>query len=158
MLTLPALQFLTLLGFIATIGMTGVIWWVQARVYPAFHDVPAGRWAVFHQRHMRRMGQIAGPLMIAELVGAHAGILLAWQGAAAPLVLVWHGSLTALTWVTWGLTFFVSVPLHERLARRHDKPALQSLVLTNWWRTATWSLKCALLLSGWAALSFGFVP
>ena len=56
--------------------------------------------------------------------------------------------LTALVLllVVWGSTTFVQVPLHGRLARGLDATALRRLVLTNWIRTAAWTLRAGLLV------------
>jgi hypothetical protein len=43
-------------------------------------------------------------------------------------------------------TFAVQVPLHARLAAGFDPQAHRRLVLTNWWRTAAWSLRSLLAL------------
>ncbi len=43
--------------------------------------------------------------------------------------------------VSYGVTAFVSVPLHERLTPSFDAEAHRRLVSTNWWRTAAWTLR-----------------
>jgi hypothetical protein len=46
----------------------------------------------------------------------------------------------------WLSTFFLQVPLHERLAQGFDAETHRSLVNTNWIRTAAWTLRAVLVL------------
>ncbi|MEM1334101.1 MAG: hypothetical protein AAGG08_11635, partial [Actinomycetota bacterium] len=47
--------------------------------------------------------------------------------------------------VSYGVTAFVSVPLHERLTSVYDDDAVRRLVSTNWWRTAAWTARAIVL-------------
>jgi len=40
----------------------------------------------------------------------------------------------------WGVTAFISVPLHRRLSAGHDVQVLNRLINTNWLRTTGWTL------------------
>ena len=51
-----------------------------------------------------------------------------------------------LVLIIWASTFFVQVPLHEKLAAAFDAKVQQRLVLTNWIRTIAWTLRGALVL------------
>ena len=50
--------------------------------------------------------------------------------------------------VIWLSTFFLQVPLHDRLSRGHDLAAIDSLVRGNAIRTAAWTAR-ALLVTWW---------
>lgn len=67
------------------------------------------------------------------LFGAPTGPALAYAGLA----------LVALV---WGVTFFVSVPLHAKLDRGFDAGAHRALVAKNWIRTVVWSGRLTIAL------------
>jgi hypothetical protein len=46
-----------------------------------------------------------------------------------------------LTLIIWASTFFVQVPLHDKLAGGFDSDAHRLLVNTNWIRAVAWSLR-----------------
>ncbi len=119
--------------------MTGLIWTIQLVHYPAFEHVEETRFREFAAFHSRRITWIVGPVMLLELLTA--GVL--WYQARA---LLWSLNLGLLL-LTWLLTHFWSVRFHNRLAVEKNLPAVRSLILTNWPRTALWSLRSALLLA-----------
>lgn len=132
--------FLTHLA--ATLVMVGVIWIVQIVHYPLFGNVGAEGFAVYETEHSRRITFVVAPLMLAELATA---VLLVWSRPAGVTALqAWIG--VALVAVVWASTFFVQVPLHGKLGGGFDADAHARLVLTNWVRTAAWSLRGALVV------------
>jgi len=46
----------------------------------------------------------------------------------------------------WASTALLQVPHHTALGSGFDRAALSGLVLTNWLRTAAWSVRGALVL------------
>ncbi len=46
----------------------------------------------------------------------------------------------------WASTALLQVPRHTALGSGFDRAALSGLVLTNWLRTAAWSVRGALVL------------
>ena len=118
--------------------LTGLIWNIQITHYPAFAYVSEARFAEFHRRHSNHITWVVGPVMALEL--GSAGVLL-WQAPGW----LWGANLLSVA-LTWALTFFVSVPIHEALGRGENNARnLQALVRTNWARTATWTLRSFLL-------------
>ena len=127
-------------------AMTGVIWVIQLVHYPIFDAIDRGidnaGWATFARRHTSSISLVVGPLMLAEGIS---GVWLAVDpppGVGRLPVLI---SL-ALMGVAYGVTAFVSAPLHTRLADRFDARLHQRLVNTNWIRTAAWSARAVLLV------------
>jgi hypothetical protein len=51
----------------------------------------------------------------------------------------------ALVLLIWAVTFFISVPFHNRLAQGFDYISIDGLVRTNWLRTLAWTARLALL-------------
>ena len=122
--------------------LTGLIWTVQLVHYPGLALVGKAEFARYHAAHTARMGALVGPLMVLELLLA-AG--LAWAGRTA----LPHGAgwwSLALVLVVWAVTFFISVPFHNRLATNgYDYVVLDGLTRTNWLRTGAWTLRLGLL-------------
>ena len=130
----------------ATWAMAGVIWVIQVVHYPIFDTVERGPddtgWVRFGERHRASISYVVGPFMALE------GATGLWIVAAPPgdasrvLPLI----ALALMAVAYGVTAFVSVPLHERLTASFDADAHRRLVSTNWWRTTAWTLRGVVLV------------
>jgi len=133
---------LFLLDLSATLYLWGVIWTVQLVHYPLFARVGAQNWADYHAAHMRLMTLVVLPAMVTEL-GCSGLLALAHPSWLAP-GLLWAGFVFAV--LTWAVTFFISVPLHNTLARGFAPVALTGLVTTNWLRTAFWTGHAVTLL------------
>lgn len=117
-------------------GLLVLIWLVQIIIYPGMHGWDQTRFASLHRAYSKRISFIVGPLMSAQAVLALHQLTVAQDFVAAVQVL-----LIALV---WGVTAFISVPLHRRLGRGYDAEAVNRLINTNWIRTAGWSLVCLL--------------
>lgn len=133
---------LFLLDLAATLYLWGVIWTVQLVHYPLFARVGLQSWGDYHAAHTRLMTLVVLPAMVTEL-GASGLLALARPPWLAP-GLLWAGF--ALAALTWAVTFFVSVPLHDTLSRGFDAAAIARLVTTNWLRTAFWTGHALVLL------------
>lgn len=130
----PESDLLLLAHAAVTWALVGLIWTVQCVQYPLFAAVPSEGFLAYHAGHMRRITIVVGPLMLAELLAA-AAIAIRTPSAS----LAWVGiALLASVWiVTWSL----SVPCHDRLAKGFDPAVHRRLVRTNWLRTAAWTLR-----------------
>jgi hypothetical protein len=117
--------------------LLGLIWIVQRVHYPSMLYVEEVRFAEFEGMHCRRIGQIVAPAMIAE--GALAVALVLWAPTAAAQGLAVIGA--GLAGVIWWSTFFIQVPLHNRLQQGKNTDTIRRLIATNWIRTAAWSLR-----------------
>ena len=127
-------------------AMTGVIWVIQLVHYPIFDAIEHGDdnagWAAFARRHTSSISLVVGPLMLAE------GISGVWLAADPPpgVSQVLAVSSLALMGLAYGVTAFVSAPLHTRLAHHFDAGLHRRLLDTNWIRTAAWSGRAILLV------------
>jgi len=79
------------------------------------------------------------PAMLLELASA---LLITLQ---TPSPLIWLN--LGLNLIIFGLTFFLSVPLHSQLAEGKDNQVIEKLIKTNWPRTIIWTMR--LLLLSW---------
>lgn len=146
---LDPLTRLVLLGQLAsTLYMTGLIWFVQVVHYPLFASVGGPAFPPYEQRHTALTTWVVGPPMLIE--GLTAALLLWHRPAGVPPALIWVG--LALVAVNTLSTAFLQVPCHEALSAGFDAAVHQRLVVTNWIRTAAWSLRGGLVLwIAWAS-------
>lgn len=136
----PALVWLTHLA--ATLFLVGLIWVVQVVHYPLFAHVGADQFHAYWRGHTRRITWLVAPSMFAE-VGTGIMLFVARPPGLSLPVLVFAFGLLLVNWLS---TWLVQIPLHERLGRRFDPATLRRLVLTNWVRTAAWTLRGLLVL------------
>ena len=138
-----SLRLLLLLNFDAAAYLTGLLWTVPLVHNPSFGLVPKAAWAAFHAAHTQRMSYVVLAPMVLELGLA---AWLAWAGRGAlPGSAGWWS--LALVLFVWAVTFFISVPFHNRLTQGYDYIAIDGLVRTNWLRTLAWTARAGLL--GW---------
>jgi hypothetical protein len=126
----------------ATLGMFGVIWFVQVVHYPLFARVGTERFAAYQAEHERRTGWVVTPLM--PLEGLTAILLVWWRPGGITPALVWAGVI--LLAVIWLSTAFFQIPQHRRLEEGFSPRAHELLVATNWVRTVSWTSRAALVL------------
>ena len=127
-----------------TLALFGLIWFVQLVHYPLFLRIAPQDFAAWEAEHANRTGWVAAPLMVAELLTA---LLLLRASLRPPQIHTYEAALgAALTIVLWLSTFFVQVPLHNRLHRGSNPALIRRLIHTNWVRTITWTARAALVL------------
>jgi hypothetical protein len=137
----PEIVWLTHLA--ATLFLVGLIWVVQVVHYPLFAQVGADQFHGYWRGHTRLITWLVAPSMFAEVV---TGVLLfAVRPPGVSFAVL--GVAFGLLLVNWLSTWLVQIPLHERLGRRYDPVTLRRLVLTNWVRTAAWTLRGVLVLA-----------
>jgi hypothetical protein len=85
---------------------------------------------------------VVAPMMIIELITSI--LIIFYPPPNINSKLIWLGLI--LTLIIWFSTFFLQVPMHEKLAQGFDPEAHQSLVNSNWIRTIAWSLRGFLVI------------
>lgn len=123
---------------LTTLYMVGVIWMVQLVHYPLM-DLVGARYVEYQRLHMDRMGLVVVLPMCVEALSA--ALLL----RETTLPLRERIVAVVLLAVVWGVTFFVSVPMHAHLAQGFDAESHATLVRSNWARTLAWSARGALV-------------
>jgi hypothetical protein len=124
----------------STLFMVGLIWFVQIVHYPLFAAVPASASAAYERAHTERTTWVVIVPMLIEL--GSAVWLAALFGEDRALRYVGVG----LVGLVWASTFFLQVPMHERLSFGFDPSAHLRLVLTNWIRTTAWTARGGIVL------------
>lgn len=134
-------KILLILQIAATLFMTGVIWLTQLVQYPQFGDFRGEGFTKYHDAYRLWITPVVAPPMIVELVTAI--LLLFYKSANIDSKLIGFGLILII--IIWASTFFLQVPLHEKLACGFDENAHALLVQTNWIRTVAWSLRAVLV-------------
>jgi hypothetical protein len=125
----------------ATLGMTGLIWFVQVVHYPLFAGVGDRGFRAYAAEHGRRTTWVVAAPMLAEL---GTGLLLAWRRPPwMSAGTAWAG--LALLLMVWASTGLLQVPRHTELAGGWSARAHRRLVRSNWLRTVAWTARAALL-------------
>ena len=126
----------------ATFLMTGVIWVIQIVQYPFFSSVSSENFPKYHQGYTFWITPIVAPPMIVELITSI--FIIFYPPVNIDSKLFWLGLF--LTSTVWASTFFLQIPLHEKLAAGFDANTHSALVNTNWVRTIAWSLRSILMI------------
>ena len=123
--------------------MTGLIWFVQIVHYPLLAATPPDRTIDVAIEHQRRTSYVVALPMAVEglttlglLADAPSRVWSGWP---------WVGAI--LLAVSLGSTVLLSVPLHARMAQGYSPEVGRRLVLTNWPRTVSWTLRAVLMLA-----------
>ncbi len=127
----------------AAATMCCALWFVQLLHYPLLAQIPAASIPACMASNLRRTTVILGPVMLLEMLAA------CWLALSPPPTVstaaTWAGlSLLAAAWLS---TALIQLPIHRRLALRHDPADLRKLLQTNWLRTFLWSARAALALA-----------
>jgi hypothetical protein len=136
-------KLILLANFASTLYMTGVIWLIQLVQYPFFSKVGESKFVEYHAAHTIWITPVVAPMMIVEL--ATSFFLIFYPPTAIDAKLLYVGLI--LTLIVWASTFFLQVPMHDKLSQGFDSNAHAFLVNSNWIRTIAWSLHS--ILVGW---------
>lgn len=132
---------LLLLHLAATLFMAGVIWFTQLVHYPLFAKVGAAGFPDYGLSNIRLTARL---VLLPMAVEGACALLLLRQGPLAWLA----AGLLALIWLS---TAFLQFPTHLALIAGLTPELLRRLLLSNWLRTALWTLRA--FIAG--ALAYG---
>jgi len=131
-----------LINIFSAFFATGLIWTIQLVHYPSMRFVSRDKFELFHSFHQLRISIIAMPLMAIELITS---IILFMQNIENESSLIFKINLIIVTLI-WFSTFFIQVPLHQKLSKGKKNSLIDKLVLTNWFRTVLWTLRSILII------------
>jgi hypothetical protein len=131
---------------ICAIYMTGVIWMVQLAHYPLMTHIGTIGFKDYQKANLSSTTWVVMPVMIIEVFCAGGQLMaLILEDFNSPYLYAHLISLVALV-VIWLSTFFLQVPLHQKLLSDKDVEIIRKLVKTNWLRTLAWSLRSSLFI------------
>ncbi len=127
---------------LATVFMTGLIWFVQVVHYPLKAKVGNRNFISYQEAHQKKTGWIVGPPMLVE-ISSGLWLAIALPEPLSPALLIFSLTLLALIWLS---TAVFSVPCHRKLTKGFHPGVHRKLVSTNWIRTTLWSGRSILAL------------
>ena len=131
------MDYLFLLIIINSI-LVGVILMTQILSYPLLLKLGISNFYNYYNSYTKRISFIVIPLMIFEvLLSIILNIILNNFYLFASNILLF---------VVWGSTFFIQVPIHNKLSTNHSYVLINKLIYTNWIRTIAWICKLIILI------------
>ena len=101
--------------------------------YPLFLKAGKEQFSKYHQSYTFYISTIVLPAMVLELLLSFNQII-----HGIDFFSVFNLIIIGIIWLS---TFFIQVPIHNKIAYRYDKKLIKKLILTNWIRTCAWTCK-----------------
>ncbi len=118
--------------------LVGVILMTQILSYPLLLKLGISNFYNYYNSYTKRISFIVIPLMIFEVL---LSIIL-----NITLNNFYLFASNILLFVVWGSTFFIQVPIHNKLSSNHSYVLINKLIYTNWIRTIAWICKLMILI------------
>ena len=120
--------------------MVGVSLITQFVTYPSFKLIKSSSFSEFHKSYTNKMLFIVAPVMILELISS---LLLVIFDVSDNNIEI---GLLIILMLIWFLTFFIIVPIHNKLTINYNKDLNQKLIKYNGLRTILWIIKLMLFI------------
>ena len=127
------MENLILFNFFISAFMFGLILTTQIVSYPMFLNVEKN-FSVYHMNYVNKISTIAAPFMIIEFSLSLIFVFLigSYTSISSFLIMV----------LIFLCTFFIQVPIHEKLKNSFNISLCNRLIKTNWIRVFLWLFKC----------------
>ena len=127
------MENLILFNFFISAFMFGLILTTQIVSYPMFLNVEKN-FSVYHMHYVNKISTIAAPFMIIEFSLSLLFVFLigSYTSISSFLIMV----------LIFLCTFFIQVPIHEKLKNSFNISLCNRLIKTNWIRVFLWLFKC----------------
>ena len=120
--------------------MIGVSLITHFVTYPSFKLIKSSLFPEFHKSYTNKMLLIVAPVMILELISSLFLVIFDVSDNNTEI-----GLLISLILI-WFLTFFIIVPIHNKLTVNYNKDLNQKLIKYNGLRTIFWIIKLILFI------------
>ena len=120
--------------------MVGVSLITHFVTYPSFKLIKSSLFSEFHKSYTNKMLFIVAPVMILELISSLFLVIFDISDNNTEI-----GLLISLLLI-WFLTFFIIVPIHNKLTVNYNKDLNQKLIKYNGLRTIFWIIKLILFI------------
>lgn len=120
--------------------MVGVSLITHFVTYPSFKLIKSSLFSEFHKSYTNKMLFIVAPVMILELISSLFLVIFDVSDNNTEI-----GLLISLLLI-WFLTFFIIVPIHNKLTVNYNKDLNQKLIKFNGLRTIFWIIKLILFI------------
>ena len=120
--------------------MVGVSLITHFVTYPSFKLIRSSLFSEFHKSYTNKMLFIVAPVMILELISSLFLVIFDVSDNNTEI-----GLLISLLLI-WFMTFFILVPIHNKLTVNYNKDLNQKLIKFNGLRTIFWIIKLILFI------------
>ena len=120
--------------------MVGVSLITHFVTYPSFKLIRSNLFSEFHKSYTNKMLFIVAPVMILELISSLFLVIFDVSDNNTEI-----GLLISLMLI-WFMTFFIIVPIHNKLTVNYNKDLNQKLIKFNGLRTIFWIIKLILFI------------
>ena len=120
--------------------MVGVSLITHFVTYPSFKLIRSSLFSEFHKSYTNKMLFIVAPVMILELISSLFLVIFDVTDNNTEI-----GLIISLLLI-WFLTFFIIVPIHNKLTVNYNKDLNQKLIKFNGLRTIFWIIKLILFI------------
>lgn len=120
--------------------MVGVSLITHFVTYPSFKLIKSSLFSEFHKSYTNKMLFIVAPVMILELISSLFLVIFDVSDNNTEI-----GLFISLLLI-WFLTFFIIVPIHNKLTVNYNKDLNQKLIKYNGLRTIFWIIKLILFI------------
>lgn len=120
--------------------MMGVVWLVQVIHYPLYYRYDKENFVGTIRQHLLRISIVTVPVMVLEMI---TGIWLVFNPPLGWVIIM--RLLLVLLLINWISTLSVQAKCHIKLLKGYDERTIRFLVLSNWIRTFSWTLRSILL-------------
>ena len=127
------MNILIIVNLIISAFMLGLILTTQVVSYPMFHFTDKNNFSTYHNNYVKYISFIAIPIMLFEL-GFSILLFSAFKGILFSILLF----INIMILIT---TYFIQVPIHNKLGKKFNKQEINNLIKTNWIRTLLWIIK-----------------
>ncbi len=122
-----------LINIILNSILLGIILLTQFVNYPLFKKIN-NDFAFYHADYTNRMSYVVAPIMTFELLTV---TLIFFNNPVNNLTLI----ILLTTILIWVSTFFIQVPIHNKIGYKKDIHKINRLIKSNLIRTSLWSVK-----------------
>ena len=129
--------YISLFSNLVMIGVSLITHFVT---YPSFKLIKSSLFSEFHKSYTNKMLFIVAPVMILELISSLFLVIFDISDNNTEI-----GLLISLMLI-WFLTFFIIVPIHNKLTVNYNKDLNQKLIKYNGLRTIFWIIKLILFI------------
>tara|TARA_A100000164_G_C21875035_1_gene757175 strand:+ start:534 stop:941 length:408 start_codon:yes stop_codon:yes gene_type:complete len=122
-----------LINIILNSILLGIILLTQFVNYPLFKKIN-NDFVFYHADYTNRMSYVVAPIMTFELLTV---TIIFFNNPITNLTLI----ILLTTILIWASTFFIQVPIHNKIGYKKDIHKINRLIKSNLIRTSLWSVK-----------------
>ncbi len=122
-----------LINIILNSILLGIILLTQFVNYPLFKKIN-NDFVFYHADYTNRMSYVVAPIMTFELLTV---TIIFFNNPVTSLTLI----ILLTTILIWASTFFIQVPIHNKIGYKKDIHKINRLIKSNLIRTSLWSVK-----------------